>query len=186
MLRIGICGDKKKNGEYLETLIKKWKVECRIFWFSSGEAVFQNKEEIDIWILHIEQMEESGLEYILKSAARKARTAEKEQPLVVKSGTVYHSVLKNDIVFAENNGRKIVLHLEDKTLEFYGKMGDLENELGENFFRCHRGYLVAMSKIEGYDTGSIYLKNGENVYLAKQKYGEFTEKYKHYIEEEKS
>ena len=74
------------------------------------------------------------------------------------------------------------MHLEDKTLEFYGKMEDLEKELGKDFFRCHRGYLVAMSKITGYDTGSIYLKNGESVYLAKRKYSEFTEKYMQYIE----
>ena len=66
MLRIGVCDDKGKNGEYLEELIKKWNVECQIFCFSSGEEVFESKEEMDIWILNIGQIEESRLEYILR------------------------------------------------------------------------------------------------------------------------
>lgn len=184
MLRIGVCDSKNKSKEQLEELIKKWRMECKLCWFGTEEEILQNKEEIDIWILNIDRMEESGLEYILKGAAKKENLI-KEQSIVIKSGTVYHNVLVNDIVFAENNGRKIILHMENKTLEFYGKMEDLEKELGKDFFRCHRGYLVSMSKITGYDTGSIYLRNGESVYLAKRKYGEFTEKYMHYIEKRK-
>lgn len=181
MLRVGVCESKKKSREHLEQLIRKWGVECKLCWFLSEEEILHNKEKIDIWILSMERMEENGLEYILKGAVQKENTS-KEQALVVKSGTVYHNVPVRDIFYAENNGRKIILHLEDKTLEFYGKMEDLEKELGKDFFRCHRGYLVAMSKITGYDTGSIYLKNGESVYLAKRKYSEFTEKYMQYIE----
>lgn len=188
MLRVGVCGDEEKNREYLERFVEKLEVECRIVWFSSEEEVLQNKEEIDIWILNIGEVEESGLEYILKRAERrennevKENEEKKERSIVVKSKTAYHNVLLNDIIFAENNGRKIILHLEDKILEFYKKMDDLEVELGQDFFRCHRGYLVAMSKITGYDAESIHLKNGESVYLAKRKYSEFTERYMGYIE----
>lgn len=181
MLRVGVCESKKKSREHLEQLIRKWGVECKLCWFLSEEEIVHNKEKIDIWILSMERMEENGLEYILKDALQKENTS-KEQAIVVKSKTAYHNVPVRDIFYAENNGRKIILHLEDKILEFYGKMEDLEKELGKDFFRCHRGYLVAMSKITGYDTGSIYLKNGESVYLAKRKYSEFTEKYMQYIE----
>lgn len=183
MFRIGVCDSKKKSREHLEKLIAKWKVECEIVWFSSGKEILQNKEEIDIWILNIEAMDEKELECILKGAARKENQAAKS--IVVKSGTVYHSVLIENILYAENNGRKILLHLENKVLEFYGKMEDLEKELGEAFFRCHRGFLVALSKVTGYDTGSIYLENGESVYLAKRKYKEFTERYAKYIKRKK-
>lgn len=186
MLRIGVCDSKGKSRGELEELVEKWGVECKICRFSSGEAVIKNKEKIDIWILDIEKVEESGLEYVLKEAVKKEKgVEEQERAIVVKSGAVFHRVLMKDIVFAENSGRKIVLHLEEKVLEFYGKMEDLERELGEEFFRCHRGFLVAMDKITGYDTGSIYLKNGESVYLAKRKYSEFSEKYIQYIENRK-
>lgn len=184
MLRIGVCNSNGKNKEYLEGMIAKWGVECRIYWFEKEEEISQNASEMDIWILDIEKVEESGLQYVLKGAAEK-QTVKKEPSIVIKSGTVYHNVPVREIIFAENNGRKIILHLEEKQLEFYGKMEDLEQELGEGFFRCHRGFLVAMDKITGYDAGNIYLKNGENVYLAKRKYSEFSKKYMKYIENRK-
>lgn len=182
MFLIGVLGSVKQSRGYLEKLIEKWNAECKLLWFASEEEILQNKEEIDLWIVNIDQLKEREFECILESSIKKKRV---EKTIVVKSGTVYHSVFIEDIVFAENNGRKIILHLEDKILEFYGKMEELGNELGKDFFRCHRGYLVAMSKIKGYDSSNIYLKNGESVFLAKRKYGEFTEKYKQYIENQK-
>lgn len=105
----------------------------------------------------------------------------KKQPLVIKAGTTTYSVPLQEICYAENNGRKITLHTSYKTLEFYGKMDDLEQQLKEDFFRSHRGYLVSLSQVFGYDTSNIYLKNGERVYLAKRKYGEFKKAYMQYL-----
>ena len=62
-------------------------------------------------------------------------------------------------------------------------MNHLQEVLGEGFYRCHRGYLVALSAITGYDHESITVGSGDRIYLAKQKYGEFVKLYCSYLKE---
>ena len=64
-----------------------------------------------------------------------------------------------------------------ESIDIYGTMDELEKELDENFYRCHRSYIVNMSHIAGYDNDSIFLTNGEKVYLTKKKYSEFKKAY---------
>lgn len=59
-------------------------------------------------------------------------------------------------------------------LEVYFDMEDLEQQLGKNFYRCHRGYIVNMGY---YGKDSISLTNGETIYLSRRKYKEFVKAY---------
>ena len=54
---------------------------------------------------------------------------------------------------------------------------DWQGQLGEDFYRCHRAYIVNMDCITEYDSESITLTNGDRVYLTKKKYGEFVKAY---------
>ena len=60
-------------------------------------------------------------------------------------------------------------------------MKSMEELLGDGFFRCHRGYLVNLAYVAEYGTGAVRLKNGENVYLAREKYSEFAKTYTKYL-----
>ncbi len=50
-------------------------------------------------------------------------------------------------------------------------------QLGDGFYRCHRGYLVNMAHIARYDSDSIFLSGGEKVYLTRKKHNEFVKAY---------
>lgn len=67
-------------------------------------------------------------------------------------------------------------------IEIYATMEELEGQLGEGFYRCHRAYIVNMAHITGYSKDSVSLTNGDQVYLAKKKYNEFVKAYKGYLE----
>lgn len=118
---------------------------------------------------------------VFEKAVKKAREKNRNRPLVIKMGTTHYSLPVEEIFYAENNGRKIILHTKNSNIEFYEKMDTLEKQLGSMFFRSHRGYLVSLAQISGYDSCNIYLKNGDSVYLAKRKYGEFTKCYMEYL-----
>lgn len=60
-------------------------------------------------------------------------------------------------------------------------MGELEELLGKGFFRCHRGYLVNLQAVRSYDAGTIQLKNGETILMAKQKYNAFVSAYMEFL-----
>ena len=70
-------------------------------------------------------------------------------------------VLCSEIVYAEVFNRKILLHTLEEEIEYYGKIADLERELGEDFFRTHRSYLVHFQYVLKYDASSVFLEKGE-------------------------
>lgn len=118
---------------------------------------------------------------------RAVQEAEKRQAspkyLLVKTEGTHRRVPVEDILYAENSGRKVILHTKTECLEYYERMNHLQEVLGEGFYRCHRGYLVALSAISGYDHDSITVGQNDRIYLAKQKYGEFVKLYYKFLKE---
>ena len=102
-----------------------------------------------------------------------------EKYLMINNGGVHIKVTIDDIVYAEVFNRKVVIHKLNETIEYYGKMSDLENVAGESFFRPHRAYLINFKYVEKYDATTIYLEKGTAL-MAKQKYPEFVKKYMKY------
>ena len=105
----------------------------------------------------------------------------KSEPLVIRVKGVYRNIPKDNIIYAENEARKVILHLKEEQITYYAKMSELEIFLGNQFFRCHRGYLVNLKEVSGYDTGNVQLKNGETILMAKQKYSEFVTAYMEFL-----
>lgn len=103
------------------------------------------------------------------------------ESFVVKTLEGFETISPPDILFAENAGRKIILHTKKEIISYYDKMENLEKRLGAEFFRCHRGYLVSFSKIKRYDSREIELVNGEKILVSKQKYPLFVQSYMNYV-----
>ena len=81
----------------------------------------------------------------------------------------------------ESERRKVEIHTQRENITVYATMKHLEKELGEGFYRCHRGYLVNMAYVSEYGMGTIQLQNGESIYLARDKYSEFVRAYTGYL-----
>lgn len=76
----------------------------------------------------------------------------------------------NDIFFIEtsSNPHKIIIHEKNKQTEFYGSLKEIAKNLNENFYRCHRAYLVNIKKIYSIDKKSrtINFINGEICFIS--------------------
>lgn len=72
--------------------------------------------------------------------------------------------LKNIVFFeTSENARKIILHETDKTIEFAGKIKDIEEEVDDRFYRIHRSFLINKDHIKEIDKKNriITMSNGE-------------------------
>lgn len=112
-----------------------------------------------------------------EASAYEERT--KKHILVKGSGTQQKLLLKN-IYYIESGNKKVIFHTTNGTLETYGKMEELENRLGDTFYRCHRCYLVNMENISAYSADNIQVINGDNLLLARKKYSDFIKAYLRY------
>lgn len=129
----------------------------------------------------LKPIDEQKFFQVLDKAVAECRSMKQSEPLVIRVKGVYQNVPKENIMYAENDARKIILHLKGEQIAYYSKMSELEGLLGRQFFRCHRGYLVNLGAVKSYDTGSIQIKNGETILMAKQKYGDFVTAYMEYL-----
>ena len=89
-----------------------------------------------------------------------------------------------DIYYIESNNRKIIIAMRDEKIECYGKIGGMERELQEGFFRTHRGYLVNMKYVERYSRTEVQMKNGSSLLISKYKYQDFVKAYLAYLAED--
>lgn len=162
----------------METAKKLRSLSDVILIFVTGikEQVFQ---AFDVGAFHylMKPVDQEKLKSVLDRAVKEVeKRAGSPKFLLVKTAGVHRRVPVEDILYAENSGRKVILHTRTERIEYYERMNHLEELLGEGFFRCHRGYLVALAAVSGYDNTSITLNSGEKIYLSKQKYAEFAKR----------
>ncbi len=92
---------------------------------------------------------------------------------------------QGEILYIESRAKKVEIHTVGalESIEIYATMEELEGQLGESFYRCHRAYLVNMAYITEYGKDNVTLTNGDQVYVAKKKYSEFVRAYKCYLQD---
>lgn len=144
-----------------------------IFVTGVEEYVFQ---AFDVGAFHylVKPFSEDKFAQILERAVetKRQRREEEDRAIVVSAGGSHRRVLFRDIVYAEVFNRKVVIHTQTDSIEYYGKLRDLEREAGEGFFRTHRGYLVNLLHVTRYDVSNVYM--GEAVaLLSKANYPDF-------------
>lgn len=116
-----------------------------------------------------------------RDAARE-RNARSGGRLLVTTRQETISVPARDILYIERSGRKLEVHVEDRVHEMYGALDRVEEQLTDDFYRCHRAYLVNLAWVHSYRSDSIILQNGDMVFLARKKYSDFVNQYMWYLQ----
>ena len=101
--------------------------------------------------------------------------------LTLQSAGVSRTVPLDSIYYIESSNHKVVLRLKDGEFSCYAKIRDLEAELGDQFFRVHKGYLVNLAYVEGYGKTEVTLTNGEKLLISKYKYQDFVKTYLRFL-----
>ena len=109
---------------------------------------------------------------------------QRKKKLVIQYAGEGKAIPLNDIYYMESQNHNIVLFLKSGKLEYYGKIGDLEEELAGQFYRIHRGYLINLFHVESYDKTEVRMANGDKLLLSRYKYDGFVQAYMDYISEE--
>lgn len=125
----------------------------------------------------LKPIDEEKFTEVLERAVREAARKKERRMLFIKSRNL--TLEQSEILYIESRAKKVEIHTAGtaQAIEIYAALDELEGQLGDGFYRCHRAYIVNMDCIIEYDSQSITLTNGDRVYLAKKKYGEFVKAY---------
>ena len=153
-----------------------------IFVTAAEEYVFQ---AFDVGAFHylVKPFSDEKLKEVVTKAVhavkRSSRLEKDEKYIMVQTAGSHIKIFLRDIVYAEVFNRKVIIHTRNTDIEYYGKLQDLQNMAGEDFFRTHRAYLVHFKYVEKYDATCVTMKNGTAL-IAKQNYPEFVRRYLKY------
>ena len=101
--------------------------------------------------------------------------------LMLRRASTSKAVPLDSICYVESSNHKVELHLKEGVFACYAKIGDLELELQDQFFRIHKGYLVNLAYVEGYSKSELTLTNGEKLLISKYKYRDFVKAYLRFL-----
>jgi two-component system LytT family response regulator/two-component system response regulator LytT len=136
----------------------------------------------------IKPIDEKEFADVFAQALRECRHLEgkknmEPQKILVRNGNITRNLPIEDIYYIESNNRKIIIAMRNEKIECYGKIGGMERELQDGFFRTHRGYLVNMKYVERYSRTEVQMKNGSCLLISKYKYQDFVKAYLAYLAE---
>ena len=115
---------------------------------------------------------------------KESETGQTQSPgiILIKRGGVSMKVALDDIIYAEVFNRKVMLHTSHGDIEYYGKLTDLSEKAGANFYRTHRAYLVNLQYVEKYSATTIWLEQGTAL-VSKKQFPGFVRQYMQFISE---
>ena len=108
----------------------------------------------------------------IKNANEKytGKLSEIQKTFSLKANDKILNVDFNEIIFFETSStiHKVILHCENRQVEFYSKMKDIEKLLDERFHRCHNSFIVNKDKIKEIDTKKriAFMTNGEECFIS--------------------
>lgn len=118
-----------------------------------------------------------------EKAKQTKRLRETPYMISVQYAGITKTVTVDMIYYVESRNHKIILHTKDKNIEYYAKLGDLEQKLAGKFYRIHKGYLVNLAYVDEYSKTELTLVNGTKLLISKYKYSEFVKAYLRYMED---
>lgn len=127
-------------------------------------------EGYEVSALHylLKPVDEEKLMEVLDRAVSRLRTA--PRMILFRRGGGYLRIPADEIYYAEAFSHSVTLVTEKGKETFSMRLSDMEELLGEGFFRCHRSYIVSMKHVRRVTRTSLVLDNGVEVPLSRSLY----------------
>jgi len=176
---------KLKNLSGIDTAkeLRKTNIKSKIIFVTSfKEYVF---EAFDVCAFHylLKPVSEEKISSILSKILYEVPSDDLNNLyIIIKKGKDTIKILLDKIYFFEVQNRIISIHTKDSTIEYYNKISNIEASIPKNnFFRCHRSYIVNLKYVKRFCKTEILLDNDEKILLSKNKYSEFSEAFLKYL-----
>ncbi len=110
------------------------------------------------------------------------KQAEKERFLIFKTHNGTIKIKESDIIYCEAAQKHTFIHTVNCTYEIHINIKQIENKLSkENFFRCHKAYIVSFFHISSHNNTDIIMDNQEKAYISRNSLPAFREAFQDYV-----
>lgn len=93
--------------------------------------------------------------------------------LILHKGGEVKKIPFCSIMYCEAVNHRVFIYEKKNTHEYSSKIDDLEKELNDDFFRCHRSFIVNLKYVDRYKAGVAYMPSAERIPIAARRQGDF-------------
>lgn len=166
-LDIEICNI---NGIDVARSIRRCYPECIIIFISSHSRYYHAAFDVQPFYFLDKPLIEKEFVNVFKRAVE--RLSRYPQSITFSNKRIYYSVDISRILYFESDRRIVKVVCSDRTYNFYGKLSNIEKELGSSsyfFFRIHRSYLINIHYIKEFSRTYLIMANGIRVSVSQDK-----------------
>ena len=80
-----------------------------------------------------------------------------EKLFVCRSGDTLYRIPRQRILYFSSDRRQVTCVTDQRSCTFYGKLDEVEREVGRGFVRVHQRYLVRAGAVERVEGGQVFL-----------------------------
>lgn len=173
-----------ENGLEVSKMVREKFPNVKIVMTGSIDDMTEDLFSVPIDGLILDFENEDSVKRCISFVLKRIETSSRRH-ISLKSKNKFVSFRIEDIVMCMSDKRKVIIR-EFSDHEFYLKLDELQEVMGEEFVRCHQSYLVNMRKIKTFDTEGIILIDNSFVPISQKKYYSIKKIYQNYIKENHS
>jgi DNA-binding LytR/AlgR family response regulator len=112
---------------------------------------------------------ETTFAWALGVAEERARV-QKMKTLSFKNREGIFKIPFEDILFLENNKRKLTVHTRSGAMETYASIESVSSDLDARFIHCHKSFIVNMDFVQSMQRKNFLLETGQTIPISQSRF----------------
>lgn len=167
------------NGVETARKLRSANNNCIIIFISAFPNTALDTFEVDAFRFLVKPI---NREKLFKSLDDYQKQAEKERFLIFKTHNGTIKIKESDIIYCEAAQKHTFIHTVNCNYEIHINIKQIESKLSkENFFRCHKAYIVSFFHINSHNNTDITMDNQEKAYISRNSLPAFREAFQDYV-----
>ena len=168
------------NGIRAAEKVLQYQPNSQIIFVSGYDGYFLDVYDVDHVYLLRKPVDMVHLEKALNRAGKKLHDL-KISTLSVSNKQGTHNIPFNEIIFFENERRRVHVYTTGNKISFYGRFDDLSDRLDSRFIRCHNSYIVNMARVREMRNKKFVFDGDKVVPISKTYYAQVREALMSYV-----
>jgi len=161
---IRLSEDGRENGIDVAKRIKEDNPNINIVFYTGNVEYAEKIFEVNpLWLL-LKPTNDDRIRTVLKKLIEV--TAKNDYITVKKVGEL-RRVNMDDIYYVESQGKYVKIHTRNECIATINKLDNIVEQLGENFVRCHKSYLINIKKVKQFAYSKVVLFDDTEILVSR-------------------
>ena len=90
--------------------------------------------------------------------------------IIIKFKGQVRKIGLEDVIFVEQDLRKVLFHLHSEVCATYGKLEKYLEQLPQEFYQCNKSYVINLEKVIKMNDQTIYFSDGQEIRMGRQSF----------------